>query len=70
MLAGVSLDKDSLGLAVDDNGILVPTVSPDDASDPSVSWTSGNPDVATVANGTVTGVAGGETYILCNKYGW
>ena len=44
--------------------ILVPTVSPDVASDPSVSWTSGDDDVATVANGIVTGIAVGEAYIF------
>ncbi len=35
-----------------------------DAFDPSVSWTSGDDSVATVANGTVTGVGGGDVYII------
>ena len=59
----VSLDKDTLSLIDGSIDILVATVYPDDASDKSVTWTSANAAVATVANGTVTGVAGGETYI-------
>ena len=60
---GVSLDKDTLSLIDGSIEILVATVYPDDASDKSVTWTSADAAVATVANGTVTGVAGGETYI-------
>ncbi len=63
---GVSLDTNSLGLGVGDTGVLVATVSPADASDQSVIWTSGNSNVATVIDGTVAGVAGGETYVYVN----
>jgi 3-phytase len=60
---GINLDKDSLDLNVGETGVLVATVTPANAGDPSGSWASGNTAVATVVDGTVTGVAGGETYI-------
>lgn len=62
-VTGVSLDKDSLELHGLETATLVHTVSPDDVLDPSVSWTSADPAVATVANGIVYGRAVGQTYI-------
>jgi N-acetylneuraminic acid mutarotase len=62
-VTGISLDKDSLSLTVGSTKTLVPTVSPNVASDHSISWNSGNPAVATVADGNVTGVASGEAHI-------
>ena len=43
---------------------LSATVAPDDASNKTLSWSSTNPAVATVANGIVTPVAPGTTAIL------
>ncbi len=60
---GVSLDTNSIGLKVDETWVLVATVSPPDASDKSVTWTSGDVAVATIANGTITGVEVGESYV-------
>ncbi|MDR2562178.1 MAG: Ig-like domain-containing protein [Holophagales bacterium] len=61
---GVSLNKASTTLSVGGSGTLVATVSPSNATDKSVTWTSGNPSVATVnSNGLVTGVSAGTTVI-------
>ena len=62
-VTGISLDKDSLELHGSETATLVHTISPADAPDPSVSWISADAAVATVADGTVTGIAVGQTYI-------
>jgi uncharacterized protein YjdB len=62
--SGVSLSKSSVTLLVGGTETLLATVSPSNASDKSVSWTSSSPSVATVDSaGSVTGVALGSTTI-------
>lgn len=53
-VTGISLDKTKLYLAIDGNYTLIATVTPTDATDKTVTWTTNNPTVATVANGLVT----------------
>ena len=61
---GVTLDKSSLALAVGDTTTLKATITPSNTSNKSITWTSSNPDVATVdGNGTVTGKKAGNTTI-------
>lgn len=63
-VTGVSLDKTSLTLTEGDTQTLKATVSPDNASDKSVTWTSSAPTVATVDDtGKVTAVKAGEATI-------
>ncbi len=62
-VTGVSLDLNTLELAPAGTGTLVATVSPANASDNSVTWSTADAGVATVDNGTVTGVAAGEAYV-------
>jgi hypothetical protein len=63
-VTGVSLDRSTASLAVNASLTLVPTISPANAANKSVSWTSSNTAVATVAgNGLVTGVAAGTATI-------
>lgn len=63
-VTSVTLDKSTLELTVGANGQLKATVSPDNATDKSVTWTSSNSKVATVdANGNVTAVSVGNTTI-------
>ena len=59
----VDLDADALTLDVNETGFLHATVLPDNASDPSVTWTSSDPTVATVANGVVKALKAGSTTI-------
>lgn len=66
-VSNVTLDKTTLSLTVNgtNNGsaTLVATVTPDNATDKTVTWTSSNTSVATVNNGTVTAVAAGTSTI-------
>ena len=65
-VTGVTLDKTSLTLSVDGTYKLVPTVSPSNASDKEVTWSSSNTSVATVGtDGTVKGVKAGTATITC-----
>ena len=60
----VSLDKTELALTVGDTQTLTATITPDDANNKNVSWSSDKPSVATVdENGKVTAVAVGTANI-------
>ncbi|MDE6304034.1 MAG: Ig-like domain-containing protein, partial [Paramuribaculum sp.] len=60
----VKLNKETLELKVGETATLTATVLPDNATDKSVTWSSSNPDVATVnADGMITAIAVGETVI-------
>ena len=62
-VTGVSLNKTTLTLNIGDSETLTATITPDNATDKSVTWTSSNTDVATVENGTVTAVGAGSATI-------
>lgn len=60
----VSLNKTELTLMVGDFDTLSATIEPENAMDPSISWESGNPEVAVVnENGKVVAVAPGKAVI-------
>ena len=60
---GVTLDKTSIELTEGDVVELKATVTPSNASNPNVVWTSDNPSVATVRDGKVTAVSKGNAII-------
>ena len=62
-VSGISLDKASATLNIGQNLTLAATVSPANATDKSVTWSSSNTAVATVTNGTVTAKAAGTATI-------
>ena len=63
-VTGVSLNKTSLSLAKGSTETLIATITPSDATNQSVTWTSSNTSVATVdSNGKVTAEAGGSATI-------
>lgn len=62
-VSGVSLNKTSTTIAQESQETLVATVTPTNATNKGVTWTSENPSIATVSNGTVTGVSAGTTTI-------
>lgn len=62
-VTGVTLDKSSADMTVDDTLQLVATVSPTNATDKSVTWKSSDTSVATVANGKITAKAAGTATI-------
>lgn len=62
-VTGVTLDPTSLTLNVNQTATLTATITPNDATNQNVTWTSDNPSVATVSGGVVTAVAPGEATI-------
>ncbi len=63
-VTGISLDATSLALFVGDTRTLIATVSPPDATDSSVTWSSSDPSVATVSlSGVVTARKAGSAVI-------
>ena len=62
-VTGVSLNKTTTTLTVGDTETLTATVSPDGATDKSVTWSSSDTTVATVENGVVTAVGSGTANI-------
>ncbi len=63
-VTGISLDKSELSLALEKTATLTATVTPADATNQNVTWTSDNTDVATVSDaGLVTAVAVGTANI-------
>ena len=62
-VTGVTLDKAELTLEKGSTGTLKATVAPQNATNNTVTWSSSNPEFATVANGTVTAVSAGTATI-------
>lgn len=63
-VTGITLNMSSLSLTEDDTYTLSATVSPSNATDKSVSWSSSNPSVATVStSGKMTAVNAGTATI-------
>ena len=62
-VASISLDKAALSLEVGESAQLTATVSPADATDRNVIWTSSDESVAKVSDGKVTAVKSGKATI-------
>ncbi len=62
-VTGVRLDRTSIALDVGKKQTLVATVSPENATDKGIIWSSSNSQVATVSNGVVTAVSEGSATI-------
>jgi uncharacterized protein YjdB len=60
---GVTLSQSKLSLKVGSESKLTATVTPADATDPTVTWKSGNESVATVTDGVVKGLSEGTATI-------
>ena len=65
----VTLDKTSVTLQVGGEETLTATVTPDNATDKAVTWSSDNTAVATVANGKVTAVSAGTATVTATAGG-
>ncbi len=63
-VSGLTLDKNFQALDVGETATLTATVTPSNATNPNVIWTSENKSVATVVNGVVTAVGEGTTTIV------
>lgn len=62
-VTGVSLNKTSLTLTEGDSETLTAAITPADATDKTVTWSTSNANFATVSNGKVTAVAEGSATI-------
>ena len=63
-VTGVTLNTNTVTLTVGQSTLLIATVTPENATNQNVDWTSSNSAVATVdSNGTVNAVAAGEATI-------
>ncbi len=63
-VSSVSFDTTSFTMYEDASKALIATVKPDNATDKSVTWSSSNPEVATVSgSGVVTAIKAGSTTI-------
>lgn len=62
-MSGVTLNKTTTSIAVGANETLTATVSPADASNKTVAWSTSDAAKATVTNGKVIGVAAGTATI-------
>ena len=66
-LTGISLDKTSVEIATGKTSTLTVSFTPSNATNKTVTWTSSNTAVATVANGVVTAVAEGTATITATS---
>ena len=63
-VTGISLDKPSITVTVDESEQLTATVTPADATNKNVIWSSSDTKVATVEDGKVAGVAPGTATVI------
>ena len=64
-VTSVTLNLNALSFVVGESYALKATVSPADATDASLTWTTSDSSVATVSNGTVKAVGAGNATITC-----
>lgn len=62
-VTGVTLSETTLTLDVGKSKTLTPTITPENATNPNVTWSSDNQNVATVENGIVTAISVGSATI-------
>ena len=62
-VTGVSLNTNSASIAVGQTQTLTATISPSNATNTAVTWSTSNGQVATVSNGTITAVSAGNAII-------
>ena len=65
----ISLNESSVNMTIYGTQTLTATILPDNANDKTITWTSSDPTVATVANGVVTAVGIGTATITATANG-
>ena len=66
-VTGLVLNETSLTMIEGTDKQLIATIIPSDATDKGVTWSSSDPTVATVTDGTVTAIKAGTTTITCTS---
>lgn len=66
-VTSIQLSQDKLELEVDQTSLLGVTFNPEDTTQKSIQWSSEDPAVASVTNGTVTGLKEGTTTITATS---
>lgn len=66
-VTNIALNKKALNLTVGESYTLIATISPNNAYDKSVSWTSSNSSVVTVSNGTVKAKSAGTATVTAKS---
>lgn len=62
----ITLDKTEVKLRVGEIVSVTPTLTPENVTNPTVTWASQNEEIATVSQaGVITGVAPGTTFVTC-----
>lgn len=69
-VSGISLSHTELTVNQGETATLVATVTPENADDKTVTWTSDDSSIATVADGVVTGIAPGSVRITASANGY
>ena len=62
----IELDKENIELYEDEQAVITATITPTDATDNTVTWTSSDTSVATVTNGVITGIKEGTSVITAS----
>ena len=65
----ISIDKTEISIAIGETATLTATITPADAADQTITWTSSNPDIASVENGTVKALKAGTATITAECSG-
>ena len=69
-VTGITLNKSTVTITEGETETLVATVTPSDAADRKVTWTTSDASVATVSNGVVTAVKAGTATITATAGGY
>ena len=69
-VTSITLDKDSAEVLVGEQFTLTATILPENATDKTVVWSSSDPSVASVEDGTVTALAVGDAVITASVGGF
>ena len=65
----ISLDKTELSIAIGETATLTATITPADASDQTIIWTSSNEEIVKVNDGTVKGIQAGTATVTATNSG-
>lgn len=66
---GITVSKNSVEIYIGESATITATVSPTNATDKNITWTSSNNNVATVSNGKIVAIAEGSATITAKASG-